>query len=162
VARRLQEGALGVSGFHVAPLRLADRARWLELWFGYLEFYGATLDPRTHDATWTRILDDTSPILGLGLRVGGADGELAGIAHAVFHETTWAVGPVCYLSDLFVDPALRGKGAARELIGALAQIARDRGCSRYYWLTHEDNARARILYDQVAANLGFIEYEHTL
>ena len=33
---------------------------------------------------------------------------------------------------------------------------------RVYWLTHETNAPARILYDQVAENLGFIQYRKTL
>jgi hypothetical protein len=31
-----------------------------------------------------------------------------------------------------------------------------------YWLTHNTNAQARILYDQVADNPGFIHYSKKL
>lgn len=151
-----------MSEFHVAPFEREDHARWLELWFGYLKFYGATLDPAVHQATWSRITADYSPIRGLGLRIGSADAPLVGLAHVVFQETTWATDNVCYLSDLYVDPAVRGKGAARHLIHVLAEQARSLNCSRLYWLTHESNRTARTLYDQVAQNLGFIEYEYKL
>jgi hypothetical protein len=36
--------------------------------------------------------------------------------------------------------------------------ARTAGCSRVHWLTQNDNAQARILYDQVADNPGFMQY----
>jgi hypothetical protein len=41
-------------------------------------------------------------------------------------------------------------------------MARQRGASRLYWLTREDNARARLLYDKVARFNGFIRYEFPL
>ena len=34
--------------------------------------------------------------------------------------------------------------------------------NRVHWLTHTTNAQARILYDQVADNRGFIQYSKTL
>jgi hypothetical protein len=36
------------------------------------------------------------------------------------------------------------------------------GAGRVHWLTHTTNAQARILYDQVADNLGFIQYRKIL
>jgi hypothetical protein len=36
--------------------------------------------------------------------------------------------------------------------------ARVAGASRVYWLTKEDNAAARKLYDRVAERSGFIQY----
>ena len=32
------------------------------------------------------------------------------------------------------------------------------GAERVYWLTHESNDTARVLYDSVAQNTGFIQY----
>ncbi|MEV1176789.1 GNAT family N-acetyltransferase [Nonomuraea sp. NPDC049784] len=37
--------------------------------------------------------------------------------------------------------------------------ARECGCSRVYWNTHESNTTARSLYDKVAENRGFIRYQ---
>jgi GNAT superfamily N-acetyltransferase len=64
----------------------------------------------------------------------------------------------CYLQDLFTAPEARGQGAARALIAAVTDWARERGCGRVYWATQEGNATARRLYDQVAENRGFILY----
>jgi GNAT superfamily N-acetyltransferase len=69
---------------------------------------------------------------------------------------------VCYLQDLFTAPEARGKGVARALIAAVTDWARAEGCSRVYWSTHETNATARRLYDQVALNRGFILYQINL
>ena len=69
---------------------------------------------------------------------------------------------VCYLQDLFVDPALRGRGVARALIEAVAKAALERGAERLYWLTQEHNAAARALYDKVAKYNHFIRYDYPL
>ena len=54
------------------------------------------------------------------------------------------------------------QGVARALIEAIAMRARADGVSRYYWLTQENNAVARALYDKVAQYNGFIRYEMPL
>ena len=60
-----------------------------------------------------------------------------------------------------VDPALRGTGAGRKLIEAVAGAAKAYGAGRVYWLTQDSNAVARQLYDRLAANRGFIRYDFT-
>ena len=57
---------------------------------------------------------------------------------------------------------MRGQGVAGALIAHLARCAQARGATRYYWLTHHTNARARRLYDRVAVNRGFIRYDHPM
>lgn len=150
------------------PLRLgrlgeADRAAWEPLARGYKAFYETEVSDAGYDEAWQR-LRAGGPMLGLGAWLPGAAGapeRLVGIAHAVFHASVWAPA-VCYLQDLFVDPAVRGQGVAAALIDRLASHAHERGAARYYWLTHESNARARRLYDRVAAHHGFIRYDHPL
>ena len=87
--------------------------------------------------------------------------HIVGIAHYLFHTSCWAQ-KVCYLQDLFTAHDLRGKGVARALIEAVAADARKQGAARYYWMTQEHNATARLLYDKVAKWNGFIRYEHPL
>ncbi len=66
----------------------------------------------------------------------------------------------CYLQDLYVDPLARGTGCGRRLIDAVAVAARQSGANPPYWLTHESNAVARRLYDQLARTEGFIQYQY--
>ena len=47
-------------------------------------------------------------------------------------------------------------------VGPLRPAARDRGATRLYWHTRQDNAQARVLYDQVARFTGFIRYAYPL
>ena len=110
-----------------------------------------------YEQTWRRLAAGTE-LLGLGARL---DGRLAGLAHYFFHPAFWS-GEACYLQDLFVDETLRGRGAGRALIEAVAAAARERGADRFYWHTQEHNATARLLYDQVARFTGFIRYGYPL
>ncbi len=36
--------------------------------------------------------------------------------------------------------------------------ARQHGCSRVYWLTHETNTDAMQLYDRIGQRSGFVQY----
>jgi len=141
-------------------LEVGDRERWAELWRDYLTFYETTLPEDVYAATWARILDPNASIHALGVR--DPDGRLVGIAHYLTHAHTWSRADACYLQDLFVDAAFRGRGYARSLIGAVAAAAAKRGCFRLYWTTQESNATARRLYDAVAKYTGFIRYDFPL
>ena len=136
-----------------------EREAWNPLWAGYLEFYKSALRPEISDLTWDRFHDPDEQIFALG---GYVDGELMAIAHYLFHRSTWAPDRYCYLEDLFVAPAARGRGLGRALIEAVYQKARVANASRVYWLTQSDNTQARILYDKVADNLGFIQYRRII
>jgi GNAT superfamily N-acetyltransferase len=135
-------------------LALADRAEWERLFRGYLAFYKTSLDDSALDRAWNEFERD-EVMHALGARL---DGRLVGIVHYLEHASTSAAD-VCYLQDLFTEPEARGRGVARALIAAVVDVARALGCSRVYWVTHESNATARHLYDQVAVNSGFIRYQ---
>jgi GNAT superfamily N-acetyltransferase len=139
----------------IRPVGKDERAAWEPLWAGYLAFYKATLVPGASDAAWARFHDPAEPMHLLGAYV---DGKLTGIVHYLFHRSTWTPGDYCYLQDLFVADGARGLGLGRALIEAVYEKARAAGASRVHWLTHTTNAQARILYDQVADNPGFMQY----
>jgi GNAT superfamily N-acetyltransferase len=105
--------------------------------------------------TWARLHDPAEPMEALGAYM---DGRLRGIAHYLFHRSCWTIGNYCYLQDLFVAETARHLGLGRALIAAVEERARRAGASRLYWLTHESNAGARALYDQLAERSGFIQY----
>ena len=141
----------------IAPLGLADRRAWEVLARGYKHFYGAASTDAEYDHAWQRLISQDG-VFGLGARI---DGELVGIAHYLVHGGVWT-SSICYLQDLFTAPAARGKGVARALIDAVAQAAQRQGASRFYWLTQEQNSVARILYDKIASNRGFVRYDYPL
>ena len=143
----------------IRPLLPSEREAWESLWQGYLTFYKASLPSAVTDATWNRLHDPAEPMHALA---ADSDGSLLGLVHFIYHRSTWTLGPYCYLQDLFTMEAARGRGVARALIEAVYAQARQAGASRVYWLTHETNATARILYDKVAAPTGFIQYRHLL
>ncbi|MCJ8142773.1 GNAT family N-acetyltransferase [Ancylobacter sp. A5.8] len=143
----------------IRPLRPEDRAAWLPLWQGYQRFYEVELPEAVTATTWARLLDPREPVWG-ALAVEG-DAAL-GLVHYIFHRSTWSEGAVCYLNDLFVADAARGRGLARQLIEHVYEAAQLAGCAKVYWLTHETNATAQALYDKVAERSGFIQYRKTL
>lgn len=141
------------------PFRETDRPTWDVLWQRYLDFYETSQTQELKDLVWARLLDPAEPMHGL---VAEADGRILGLVHYVFHRATWTATDYCYLEDLFTTPEARGQGAGRALIEAVYAAARAHGATRVYWLTHESNAQARLLYDQVADNAGFIQYRKVI
>ena len=139
----------------IRPVGEDERAAWEPLWQGYLTFYKTKLPPESSDVAWKRFHDPDEPMFLLGAYV---DGKLTGIVHYIFHRSTWTPGNYCYLQDLFVAENGRGHGVGRALIEAVYDKARQAGASRVYWLTQTTNAQARILYDQVADDSGFMQY----
>jgi len=142
-------------GIEVVSLAPAHRGEWEQLARGYKAFYETQLPDSEYERTWNRLMSSDG-IHGLGAL---EDGHLLGITHYLFHTGAWTKTS-CYLEDLFVDPACRGRGIARGLIEAVARRAREQGATRLYWLTHQQNLVARMLYDRVARFGGFIEYEY--
>ena len=135
-------------------LSAEDRDQWQELYDGYLDFYETVLTQAAKDLVWERLI--SGAIQGL---VAEADGHLVGISHFHFQISTWVEVSNCYLEDLFVDPAHRGKGIARALITTIEKAAKSAGCSEMYWITRATNATAQALYDQVATKTDFLRYE---
>ena len=147
---------MSARGVTVRGIEARDEARWRELWDGYCRFYERELSEPITRHTWTRLLDPAAPVHGI---VAEREGEgVVGMANYIIHENTWSLTPVCYLEDLFVDPAWRPAGVGAQLIDWLLAEAKARGWSRVYWHTRETNYRARGLYDKYTSESGFVRY----
>ena len=88
----------------------SDFDRWLPLWDGYNAFYGRSgktaLAREITEMTWARFFDGYELVHGL---VAESNGALLGLTHYLFHRSTIAIEPVCYLQDLFTAEASRRK-----------------------------------------------------
>jgi len=140
----------------IRPVSEGDRAQWLALWAGYLRFYRQHLPAQVTEATFGRLIDANAPLHGL---IAARAGTLVGFVNFQFHPTTWSLGQLCYLEDLYVDPAARGGGVGRALIRAVYAEADRVEAASVYWLTQEFNADGRALYDTLARRTSFIRYE---
>lgn len=133
----------------------SDERAWRDLWRAYCDFYEARVGDEVTARTWQRILDPDSGVMCI---VAESEGRVVGFANCVVHENTWETQPICYLEDLYVEPAARGSGVGAALIEWLRNAMRAEGWARLYWLTREDNAPARRLYDRFAEADGFVRY----
>jgi GNAT superfamily N-acetyltransferase len=140
----------------VRPAVARDEPRWRELFDAYCVFYERSPSEPLARHTWTRILDDTSPIHAIVAE--DPNHGVIGIANYVLHEHTLGLTPACYLGDLFVDPPRRGAGVGEQLIRWLVEEMKREGWSRLYWHTRANNARARGLYEKFTPHSDFVRY----
>lgn len=79
------------------------------------------------------------------------DGKAAGFALFFTNYSTFLARPGMYLEDIFVYPALRGRGIGLRLIQHLAQIAVTRGYGRFEWSVLDWNTPAITFYRSLGA-----------
>ena len=140
----------------VRPVEATDEGPWLALFRDYITFYEATVPEDVIALTWQRLLSRADNMMALV--AADEAGRALGIAALVFHRSTWSPSWYCYLEDLFVAPAARGRGIGRALIEATYDEADRRGASRTFWATQEKNETARTLYDRLGQLTDFVQY----
>ncbi len=79
--------------------------------------------------------------------------EPAGFALFFTSYSTWVGHHVIRLEDIYVPPALRGKGIGKALLTELARIAEDEGCSRLEWDVLTWNEPALAFYRRIGAKM---------
>ena len=78
-----------------------------------------------------------------------------GIAVIRFRTAIWTGGPEAHLQELYVVPALRGRGIGRALLEATIAASREAGATGIDLNTGETDTAARALYE----SLGFTNRE---
>ncbi|MQA51800.1 GNAT family N-acetyltransferase [Pseudomonas piscis] len=148
-----------MSQIQIRTVTAADHAAWLPLWQAYLRFYETELADAVTQSTWQRLLDASEPTHA----ALAWDGERAvGLVHFIYHRSNWSIENACYLQDLLVAPQQRGTGVGRKLIEFVYAQAKQDGCAKVHWLTHETNATAIRLYERIAERPGFIQFRKPL
>jgi GNAT superfamily N-acetyltransferase len=139
--------------------RATDFEPWLLLWTAYQTFYEVSIPAATTELTWRRFHDVAEP---MHCAVAERDGRLVGMVHYLFHRSCWTASDSCYLQDLFTAPEARGIGIGRALIQHVYAKAAEAGAPKVWWLTHETNAQAMALYNQIAEKSGFVQYRKAI
>ena len=151
--------------FGVRHLERGDRAQWRSLWQQYLlptvgrhphGFYLQRPRDELIDLTFERLVDPArQPHAFVAVRFD----RLVGFVHYLFHPSSWSMTQVCYLEDLYVEPAMRRAGVGRELIHAVYAAADQANASTVHWVTQESNTAARALFETLAHRTTFIRFE---
>lgn len=143
-----------------APTRFvtaSDEDAWKALYSGYREFYALERDDAVVERVWGWILRGEHSLRGL-VATGDDDVPIALADIRTFARPSSGTTGL-YLDDLFTSPAARGRGAGSALLARIAELAADEGLSVVRWITDEENARARHLYDQHATATRWVTYD---
>lgn len=81
------------------------------------------------------------------------DGKPAGFALFFHNYSTFLGQPGLYLEDLYVKPALRGRGIGKKLLSHLARLALHRGCGRFEWAVLDWNEPAIRFYKSLGVRM---------
>lgn len=136
--------------------READWQRWSELMQAYAEFYNVTVDAAALQATWGWIHEPHEHFWCT--LAEDANGAVVGFTQYQLMHRSLSGSMVCYLSDLFVEPSVRGVGVGRKMIDHVFEFAREREVPNVRWLTQDFNTTARKLYDSYGEKSDFILY----
>ena len=140
----------------VRALTVEDRAVWEELFDAYAAFYKTSVGAEAKAEVWGWIFAGV-PEFWCDLAVDD-QGQVVGMTQYQLMHRSLSGQKVCYLSDLYVRPEIRGGGIGRALIDHVISFARARGISNVRWLTQEFNYAGRRLYDSYRPKSDFILY----
>ena len=131
--------------WRAAPHEAGEVARLIGLFRDHLDHGGPGEEEILRSVR--RLLDDPAAEFLLGALEDRA--APCGVAQLRFRHSLWTASDDCWLEDLFVDAAVRGRGLGRALVLASCERARERGCARIELDTNEGNAPAIALYESV-------------
>lgn len=139
----------------IRPVTQGDRADWTRLFDLYADFYKTEVSAEAKAQVWRWIEDPEEDFWSdLAFR----DGRAVGLVQYQLMHRSLSGGKVVYMSDLYVNPGLRGGGIGRALIDHVIGFARARGIGNVRWLTQEFNYAGRRLYDSYRPKTDFILY----
>ena len=83
--------------------------------------------------------------------IGEYQGSAVGYALFFHNFSTFTGRPGIYLEDLYVQPAMRGKGFGKCLLAYLAKLAVERNCTRVEWSVLDWNEPSIQFYRSIGA-----------
>lgn len=141
----------------IRPIAQTDHTAWSALYIGYAEFYRVEQTQAMRDTVWGWLHDSAHEVKGF-IALNDA-GEAIGLAHYRPFARPLSASVGVYLDDLFVSPAGRGHEVGKQLIAAVAEVARQKNWTVIRWITADDNYRARSSYDKIATKTQWLTYE---
>ena len=140
----------------VREIQLKDKDKWLVLYKDYASFYKAKVNNQILEVVWNWLHDTNHEVNGIVYEI---DGYIVGFAHYRRMPRPLKGKDIGFLDDLFVEQKHRGKKIGEKLINQLKIISEAKGWDLIRWITHDNNIRAKKLYDRVAQKTSWNVYE---
>jgi len=140
----------------IREIQLKDKEQWETLYRGYADFYKVKMNNKILYTVWNWLHDKKHEVNGLVCEI---DDNIVGFAHYRKMPRPLAGQDIGFLDDLFVDPKYRGQKIGEKFINQMKEISKIKGWNLVRWLTHNDNVRAKSLYDRVAEKTNWDVYE---
>ena len=140
----------------VREIQLKDKEQWQELYKGYANFYKVEMNNQILETVWSWLHDKNHELNGIVYEI---DKNIVALAHYRRMPRPLKGKDVGFLDDLFVEPIHRGKKIGEQLLNELKKISKSKGWDLIRWITHNDNIRAKNLYDRVAEKTSWELYE---
>ena len=133
-----------------------DKESWKELYKGYADFYKSPINNKILDTLWNWIMDKNHEVNGI---VYVIDGNLAALAHYRGMPRPLKGKYIGFLDDLYVDPTYRNQKIGQKLMNEIKIISKSEKWDLVRWITHQDNTKAKYLYDKISEKTIWEVYE---
>jgi GNAT superfamily N-acetyltransferase len=140
----------------IRTIQIKDKIQWQELYKDYAKFYKTEINNQILETVWNWLHDKNHVVEGLVYEI---DGNIVGLAHYRKMPRPLKGQDICFLDDLFVNPDHRGQRIGEKILNELKKISKSKGWNLIRWITHNDNAKAKSLYDRVAKKTSWDLYE---
>ena len=142
----------------IREIRLNDKNQWEALYRGYADFYKVEMNDKILKTVWEWIHDNNHDVCGL---VYEQDNKIIGIAHYRKMPSPLRGKNIGFLDDLFVDPKYRRNGFGEQIIKELKAISKRNNWDLVRWITRDNNAIAKSLYEKLSKKTNWEVYELT-
>ena len=140
----------------IRDIQLKDRDQWEKLYRGYADFYKVQMNNQILETVWSWLHDKSHEVSGIVYEV---DEVIVALAHYRRMPRPLKGNDIGFLDDLYVNPEYRGKKIGEKILNELKQISKSKGWNLVRWITHDDNLRAKSLYDRVSEKTNWDVYE---
>jgi ribosomal protein S18 acetylase RimI-like enzyme len=140
----------------VREIKLSDKEEWEVLYRGYADFYKVEMKDEILKTVWSWLHDRNHDVKGI---VYEYDNKVIGLAHYRRMPRPLRGKYIGFLDDIYVEPKYRGKKIGEKLIHELKEISKKNNWDLVRWVTHNDNIRAKSLYDRIAKKTTWDLYE---
>ena len=140
----------------IRPIKIEDKKDWEKLYRCYADFYKVEMSDEILTTVWTWLFDQNHEVNGL---VYEENSKVIALAHYRKMPSPLRGKYIGFLDDLFVDPEHRGKKIGEKILSELKDISEKNKWGLIRWITRNDNARAKSLYDKVSEKTTWDTYE---
>ena len=140
----------------IREIKLSDQDEWEVLYRGYADFYKVEMNDEILKTVWKWLHDKDHEVKGM---VYEYENKIVGLAHYRRMPRPLRGKYIGFLDDIYVEPKYRGKKIGEKLIHELKEISKKNNWDLVRWVTHNDNIRAKSLYDRIAKKTTWDLYE---